>query len=137
MNKYFFVFTNRDILLRIPINNIVYFEAEGNFTVVTTINKLKQSVYANLGQIESVLKEHISNLNNEDDIFIRIGRGLIVNRNYIYMINTIKKEVTMSDCKSFVFKLNCSRDSLKKIREQLGYKSCECDNEFKTTIKNC
>lgn len=137
MNTYFFVFTNRDIFLRIPLNNIVYFEAEGNFSVVTTINKLKQSIYANLGQVENILKEYISNHDNEDDIFIRIGRSLIVNRNYIYMINTIKKEVTMSDCKSFVFKFNCSKDSLKKLREQLGDKSYDSDYEYKAIIRNC
>ena len=43
------------ILLRIDLNEIVYFEGDGNLTYIFTANKLKGIVSMNLGKLEGYL----------------------------------------------------------------------------------
>lgn len=116
MDNNYLIVKNRDCLLRVPIENIVYFEADGNFTIIVTINNLKKSVYITLGRMEQILVEKSKEHPNS---FIRIGRNLIVNTQYLFFIDTIKKEIILSDCANFAFKLNCSKEALKKIKEVL------------------
>jgi DNA-binding LytR/AlgR family response regulator len=117
MKSSYFLFKNRDVLLRVSIANIVYFSASGNFTEIVTVNKLKRSVYLNLGQIEKLLKDGPG---EEAKDFVRIGRTLIVNTRFVYMVDTLKREIILSDCITFTFKLSCSKESLKKVRELLS-----------------
>ena len=74
-------------------------------------------MYLNLGQIEKLLK---NSLGEDAKDFVRIGRTLIVNTKFVYLVDTLKREIILSDCTSFTFKLSCSKESLKKIRELLS-----------------
>lgn len=117
MKTNYILFKNRDVLLRVSVANIVYFAANGNFTEIVTVNKLKRAVYLNLGQIEKLLKNCSEEVANE---FVRIGRTLIINTRFVYLVDTLKREIILSDCRSFAFKLSCSKESLKKVRELLS-----------------
>lgn len=48
-------FNSRDQLLRIDIEKIVYFEADGNYTDIIMVNKLRAAVCMNLGDMEKAL----------------------------------------------------------------------------------
>ena len=43
-------FNTRDELNRIDVSKIVYFEADGNYTTVVMVNKLRAAIYMNLSK---------------------------------------------------------------------------------------
>jgi len=111
--KDFFLFKNRDVVLKIKVDNIVYFESNGNYTNIYTLNKKKSTVYMSLGHIEEVIKD----INNEiSNNFIRIGRTFIVNKCYICCIDKLKRNLVLSDSRNFSVDLQCSKDALKLAR---------------------
>lgn len=100
--------------MKVDISNVVYFEANGNFTNIVTRDKSTRSVYVTLGRMDSLLKQ--AALRNSEN-FVRVGRYFIVSIKYIHLIDISKKEIILSDCLNFTFKLNCSKESLKQFRE--------------------
>ena len=52
-----------------------------------------------------------------DKMFVRVGKSLIVNRNYIYVINTVSQELLLSGNRLRVdFKLKASKEALKQLK---------------------
>ena len=113
--KYIY-FNSRDELIRLPINSIVYFESDGNYTNVVTINKLRSTIGMNLGDMEKALA---SQLGLVSTIFIRIGKRYIVNRNFIYRLNIQKQVLVLSDLIHFAFQLSISKEALKNMKQLL------------------
>ena len=113
--KYIY-FNSRDELIRLSINSIVYFESDGNYTNVITINKLRSTVGMNLGEMEKALA---SQLGTVSTIFIRIGKRYIVNRNFIYKLNIQKQMLVLSDLMHFAFQLSISKEALKNMKQLL------------------
>lgn len=113
--KYIY-FNSRDELVRLPINSIVYFESDGNYTNVVTINKLRSTIGMNLGDMEKALA---SQLGPVSTIFIRIGKRYIVNRNFIYNFNIQKQMLVLSDLMHFAFQLSISKEALKNMKQLL------------------
>lgn len=113
--KYIY-FNSRDELVRLSINSIVYFESDGNYTNVITINKLRSTVGMNLGEMEKALA---SQLGTVSTIFIRIGKRYIVNRNFIYKLNIQKQMLVLSDLMHFAFQLSISKEALKNMKQLL------------------
>ena len=112
----FIYFNSRDELIRLPINSIVYFESDGNYTNVVTINKLRSTIGMNLGDME---KAWASQLGPVSTIFIRIGKRYIVNRNFIYKLNIQKQMLVLSDLMHFAFQLSISKEALKNMKQLL------------------
>ncbi len=113
-NKKYVFFNSRDELLRIDISKIVYFEADGNYTNIMTVNKLKGSVCMNLGEMEHNLEEQ---LGESAKIFMRIGKSFIINMNYIYQIQVLKQHLVLSDHDHFAFQITISKKALKAVKE--------------------
>lgn len=110
----FMYFKSRDELLRIEISKIVYFEADGNYTNIVMVNKLRAAVCMNLGEMENALAQQ---LGTESRIFVRIGKRYIINMEYVYQINVLKQHLILSDYDHFAFQLNISKDALRKMKE--------------------
>lgn len=112
-----FLFLNTKIeLLRIDIHNIVYLEADGNYTNIVSINNLKGVVCVNLSQMQSMLSEK---LQEEASIFARVGKKYIINLSHIYSINTARQLVILSDGATFEYQLKIGKDALKELRRIL------------------
>lgn len=75
---------------QIPAEDIMYLEADINYTTIYTIGKTKHTMSFTLRKVE----ERIAGSN-----FLRINRGLSINRNYLQNISSLKKEafVTLSN----------------------------------------
>ncbi len=114
MDKQRLIFNSRDELLRIDVERIVYFEADGNYTYIVTCNKLKSAICMNLGQMEEVLAQR---LKEKKSLFARIGKKYIVNLGFIYKINPLKKQLVLSDFSNFTYQLEVSREALKKLKD--------------------
>lgn len=113
-------FNSRDELQRIDVSKVVYFEADGNYTDIVMINKLRAAVCMNLGEMEKVLALQLG-----DDCrnLIRIGKRFIINMNYVYQINVLKQQLILSDYDHFAFQVSISKDALKKMKELMLHNS--------------
>ena len=107
-------FNSRDELLRIDISKIVYFEADGNYTDIIMVNKLRAAVCMNLGEMERALAVQIG---DEAKRFMRIGKRFIINMRYVYQINVLKQQLVLSDYDHFAFQVNISKDALRKMKD--------------------
>ncbi|GAE17252.1 LytTR family DNA-binding domain-containing protein [Bacteroides pyogenes] len=115
MKKQLVISTSID-LVRIAPDRIVYIVSDGNYsTLVQTDNEVRMLSFQ-LGQIEKILS---SQLGSEGNIFIRIGKSLIINRSYIYYISIPKQKLTLSDIVSFSHTVTASKEALKQLKELL------------------
>lgn len=105
---------SRDELYRIDIAQLVFFEAEGNYTSFTLCNKLRGVVGLNLSQMQQVLS---TTLRENASLFARVGKRFIVNLNFVYHITPLRQELTLSDGRSFAYKLTISREALKRLKD--------------------
>ena len=107
-------FNSRDELQRIEVSKIVYFEADGNYTDIVMVNKLRASILMNLGEMEKALA---AQLGVEAQMFMRIGKRFIINLRYVYSINVLKQQLILSDYDHFAFQVSISKEALKKMKE--------------------
>ena len=114
MKNYYLYLNSRDELLRIDINKIVFFEADGNYTNIILVNQLKGVVCMNLARMQQVLSER---LREQATIFARIGKKHIVNLSYVYQINVLRQRLVLSDGEHFTFSLEVSKEALKDLKE--------------------
>ena len=115
MKKELVISTSID-LVRIAPEKIVYVASDGNYsTLVQTDNEVRMLSYQ-LGQIERMIS---SQLGGDGNIFIRIGKSLIINRLYIYYINVPKQKLILSDIASFSHTVTASKEALKQLKELL------------------
>lgn len=113
-DKVYIFFNSRDELLRIDVSKIVYFEADGNYTDIVMVNKLRAAVCMNLGEMEKAIAAQIG---DEAKTFMRIGKRFIINIRYVYSINVLKQQLVLSDYDHFAFQVNISKDALKKMKD--------------------
>lgn len=111
--QYLFL-NSRDEFLRIDIANIAYFEADGNYTNIVSINRLKGVVCTNLAQMQKYLSDK---LREDASIFARVGKKYIINLRYVYSINTLRQQVILSDGASFSYQLTIGKEALKELKQ--------------------
>lgn len=103
-------------LVRIAPEKIVYIASDGNYsTLMQTDNEVRMFTFQ-LGQIEKMIS---SQLGNEGNVFIRIGKSLIINRSYIYHINISKQKLILADIATFSHTVSASKEALKQLKELL------------------
>lgn len=110
------LFNSRDELVKLSIADIVYFEADGNYTKVVTANKLTSVLCMNLGQMEAALAKQ---LGDNATVFIRVGKRFIINRKFIYKINVHSQALVLTDFHRFAFRVPVSKDALRKMKQLL------------------
>lgn len=114
MNLDYLLFNSRDELLRVKVQNIVYFESEGNYTAMVTVNKLRPTVCMNLAHVEQLLAER---LGDRRAMFVRVGKRHIVNIKYLYSIVPAKQRLVLSDQSTFAYQLEISKEALTKMKQ--------------------
>lgn len=108
------VISTANELVRIAPDHIVYINSDGNYsTLVQTDGEMRMLTYQ-LGQIEKMIATQLGNGGN---LFIRIGKSLIINRSYIYYINVAKQKLTLSDVERFNHTVSASKEALKQLKE--------------------
>ena len=112
--KTYIYFNSRDELKRIEVSKVVYFESDGNYTDIVMVNKLRASILMNLGEMEKALE---AQLGTKARMFMRISKRFIINRDYIYSINVLKKHLILSDYDHFAFQVPVAKEALKKMKD--------------------
>lgn len=115
MKQYLIISTSND-LVRIAPDRIVYISSDGNYSTLIQSDGDIRMLSFQLGQIEKMIA---SQLGVEGNIFIRIGKSLIINRSYIYYINVPKQKLVLSDVETVNHTVTASREALKQLKEFL------------------
>lgn len=115
MKKHLIIATSND-LVRIAPDRIVYISSDGNYSTLVQADGEMRMLSFQLGQIEKMIA---CQLGTDGNIFIRIGKSLIINRSYIYYINIPKQKLVLSNADTVNHTVTASREALKQLKELL------------------
>ncbi|MCQ2608642.1 MAG: LytTR family transcriptional regulator, partial [Bacteroidales bacterium] len=107
------IISNSTELLRIPIDNLLFVKADGNYSTFVTKDKSEHVFCIQLGKVENEMNEQ---LGNQGGNLVRIGKSLIINLNYVYLIDIAKQKLVLSDCSKISYDLEASREALKSLK---------------------
>ena len=113
MKKQLLISTSVD-LVRIAPDRIVYIAADGNYSTLVQADKEVRMLSFQLGQIEKIMQ---SQLGSDGNMFIRIGKSLIINRSFISYINIPRQKLTLSDVATFSHTVTASKEALRELKE--------------------
>jgi len=116
MSKYL-VLINSNEVIRVSPDRIVYILSDGNYSTMTLIDKEEHLFSFNLASFEKIIEQQ---LGTDAQIFIRLGKSLIINGKYIYYVNVSKQQIILSDI-SFPnkFTLSASKEALRALKTVL------------------
>lgn len=115
MDRYLMIKT-RNELLRIKIGQILYFEADRNYTKLLLSNGIQFTFAINIGKIEELLEKQVSGSN---DMLVRVGKSHIINKTHILQINLPKQKLLLLTQEGKPRELIISKDPLKQLKESL------------------
>lgn len=101
-------------VVRLLPKEIVYVEADGNYCDICLFNGFKYTLTAQL----HVFDERFRML--KDNPFVRIGKSLIINRNYISRVSKNDNSISLLGMGLHTeFKTKASRDAIRALKEEL------------------
>ena len=115
MERYLIIKT-RDELLRIKIGQILYFEADRNYTKLLLSCGIQFTFAINIGKIEEILAKQVAGV---ERILMRVGKSHIINKNHILQINLPKQRLLLLTEEGKAKELIISKDPLKLLKESL------------------
>lgn len=100
-------------LLRIPPECLMYVSSDGNYSNIVTSDGNTRLVTFQLGQI---VDEIVYQLGDNGITFLRLGRGLIINTEYIFFVDVSKQKLVLSDFRGHSHELSASKEALGKLK---------------------
>jgi DNA-binding LytR/AlgR family response regulator len=132
MERYLIIKT-RDELLRIKIGQILYFEADRNYTKLLLSNGIQFTFAINIGKIEEILEKQVT---GSSDILIRVGKSHIINKNHILQINLPKQRLLLLTADNKPKELIISKDPLKTLKDTFEKELGKTDTTTQLTDDN-
>lgn len=109
------VIVNSNELVRISPERVVYISSDGNYSTMVLSDRRERLFTFNLTSFQNIIEKQLQTNAND---FIRIGKGLIINRSYIYYINPSKQQLILSGEKlSDIFNLTASKEALRQLKD--------------------
>ena len=102
-------------LVRVATNEIVYVQADGNYSDLMLTNGKSRKMTFQLHFFDEVFHKLLNNT------FVRVGRSLIVNKRYIHVINLTEQVLLFSgqQISGNIHPIHVSREALKQLKELL------------------
>jgi len=111
------IISNSNELVRVKPERVVYVESDGNYSTMVLHDKTEHVFTMNLAHCQELIEKQ---LGKDAETFIRIGKQLIINRDYIFKINQTKQQLIMSDMAlNHAFTLSASKEALKQLKAYL------------------
>ncbi|MCQ2287051.1 MAG: LytTR family transcriptional regulator [Bacteroidales bacterium] len=110
------IISNTTDLLRVSLVDILAIKAAGNYSVVIITDGSEHLVTYQLGQLEQLINEQ---LGNAASVFIRIGRGVIINQDYLFLINIPKQQLVVRSATNVQVVLTSSKDALRALKKYI------------------
>ncbi len=115
------IISNSNELVRVKPERVVYVESDGNYSTMVLHDKTEHVFTMNLAHCQELIERQ---LGKEAETFIRIGKQLIINREYIFKINVNKQTLVMSDMAlNQAFTLQASKEALKQLKAYMESKA--------------
>lgn len=115
MDKYLIIKT-RDEFLRIKINDILYLEADRNYTKLMLTEGVQFTFAINIGKIEEMFERQVIESKN---MLVRVGKSFIINKKYILQINLPKQKLLLLTPGGKPRELVISKEPLKTLKDML------------------
>jgi len=101
-------------LVRVKPERVVYISSDGNYSTMVLHDKSEHVFTLNLAHCQQLIEDQ---LGKEAETFIRLGKQLIINREYIFKINVNKQTLMMADMAlNHVFTLSASKEALRQLK---------------------
>lgn len=111
-------------LVRVRTEEIVLVKADGNYSDLLLTNGKSHKMTFQLHFFEDTFRQLQRNF------FVRVGRGVIVNRRFIYIINLTEQTLTLAGHPmAGEVRVNASREALKQVKAMLEEEKGGTDNE--------
>ena len=111
------IISSTNELVRVLPERIVYISSDGNYSTMVLHDKTEHLFTFNLSHFQKLIEKQ---LKDEASQFIRIGKSLIINRDYIYRVTLTKQQLVMSDMAlNQAFMLSASKEALKQLKQLL------------------
>ena len=107
------IISSSNELLRIAASQIIYISSDGNYSNLLISGGEIRMVTFQLGQLEDMISKQLPDIRN---MFVRIGRSLIINMNHIYHINISRQQLLHKD-RDNTYTLSASKEALKSLKE--------------------
>ncbi len=114
----FLILANANELIRIPAGSLIYVTSDGNYSDIYTRDREKRTVTLQLGVIEEQINKQF---HDQEQEFVRIGKSLIVNLQFLHYINPSKRQLILSDNHTFKFHLEASKEALRQLKDYLEH----------------
>ena len=112
-NKVLIISTANE-LVRVKPERVVYINSDGNYSTMVLHDKSEHVFTMNLAHCQQLIEDQ---LGKEAETFIRLGKQLIINREYIFKINVNRQILVMADMAlNHVFTLSASKEALRQLK---------------------
>jgi DNA-binding LytR/AlgR family response regulator len=91
-------------------DDIVYFEADGNYCTMFTAKHSEEPVFERLGEVEAKL--------SASGMFVRAGKSHLINRKYIYKIDAKKHVCHLKSLTALSYQVNISETGMKILMRE-------------------
>ena len=115
MEKYLIIKT-RDELLRIKTEQILYFEADRNYTKLLLSAGVQFTFAINIGKVAEML---VAQLSDPETVLLRVGKSYIVNKRHILQINLPKQKLLLLADEGKPHELTVPKEPLRALKESL------------------
>lgn len=109
---------SRDELLIINLEKIAFFRANGNYTHLNYIEGETHLLTIGLSKIEEIIRS--SWPKDIPSPFIRLGRSLIINQNFLSEISVLKQKVVLSDLGANSYSLTVPKPLLREYKDKIN-----------------
>ncbi|MBR0532373.1 MAG: LytTR family transcriptional regulator DNA-binding domain-containing protein [Bacteroidales bacterium] len=100
-------------LFQIPARRLVYISSDGNYSNAVTQDGRSLLLSYQLGQLEDIIADQLGETGFD---FVRLGRKLIVNMDFVHYVDVAKQQLILSDCAGCRHELSASREVLVKLK---------------------
>ena len=108
------IISSTNELVRLLPQRIVYISSDGNYSTMVLHDKTEHLFTFNLSHFQKIIE---TQLKEDARTFIRIGKSLIINKEYIYKINMGKQLLVLSDMVlNQAFTLSASKEALRQLK---------------------
>ncbi len=101
-------------LVRVRTDEIVCVKADGNYSDLVVANGKTHKMTFQLHFFEETFQKL------HDNMFVRVGKSLIVNRRYIYIINILEQLLVLAGgglCEEV--RVKASKEALKELKQEI------------------
>lgn len=124
-------FTNRDELIKVSLDDIMYIKADGNYVIICFKSGRTSSILSSLHGMKQLLDK------TAPETFVLTGRSHIVNVNYVSQIHAVHKTIVVADDNTKVHvTLRVSKESVAHLMEIMNKRTGKTIDSFETRNGN-